>query len=108
MKAFLNKADKWLVTTPLGRVVKGFFFTLVMLAIADWIQAGQISFDHWTTWLLVAGGPILSMAYDYASKNFPLFPAVANAVMASPTVDPVVKQAVVEAPRAKKAVKKQP
>jgi hypothetical protein len=106
VKAKLAKVDKWVVTTPLGRVVKGFFFTLVMLAVADWTQSGQISFNHWTTWLLVAAGPILSMGYDYASKNFPLFGPALDAVVAQPNVPVIVKQAAAEAkaPRAKKAV----
>ena len=106
MKAKLAQVDKWVVTTPLGRVVKGFFFTLVMLAVADWTQSGQISFSHWTTWLLVAAGPLLSMGYDYASKNFPLFGPALDVVVAEPNVPDVVKQAVAEAkdPRAKKAV----
>ena len=106
MKAKLAKVDKWIVTTPAGRVIKGFCFTLVMLAVADWTQSGQISFNHWTTWLLVAAGPILSMGYDYASKNFPLFGPALDAVVAQPNVPVIVKQAVVEAkaPRAKKAV----
>ena len=108
MKAKLAQFDKWLVTTPLGRVVKGFFFTLVMLAVADWAQSGQISFDHWSTWLLVAAGPLLSMGYDYMSKNFPLFGPVLDAVASTANVPPIVAEAVAEAkaPRAKKAVAK--
>jgi hypothetical protein len=108
VKAFWGKVDKWLVTTPLGRVVKGFFFTLVMLAVADWTQRGEISFDHWSTWLLVAAGPLLSMGYDYVSKNFPLFGPALDAVAATPNVPPVVVQMVAEAkaPRVKKVVAK--
>jgi len=108
VKAKLAKVDKWIVTTPAGRVIKGFCFTLVMLAVADWTQRGEISFSHWTTWLLVAAGPILSMGYDYASKNFPLFGPALDAVAATPNVPPIVAEVVAEAkaPRAKKAVAK--
>jgi hypothetical protein len=74
--------------------------------VADWAQSGQISFDHWSTWLLVAAGPLLSMGYDYMSKNFPLFGPALDAVAATPNVPPIVAEAVAEAKAPRKIVAK--
>lgn len=97
MKKYLDAINKWLVTTPRGRMVRTFILTAVGLALADWIQSGQISLDHWTTWVIVPAAPLLGVLYDYLSKNFPLFGVVAASVESAPNVDPTVKQIITEA-----------
>ena len=97
MKNAFAALNKWLVTTPIGRLVRTFVLTALGLAVADWIQNGQLDFSHWTTWVIVPAGPLLGVAYDAASKNFPLFGVVAAEIAVSPKVDPVVQQVVAEA-----------
>ena len=97
MKNAFSAFNKWLVTTPIGRLVRTFVLTALGLAVADWIQNGQLDFSHWTTWVIVPAGPLLGVAYDAASKNFPLFGVVAAEVAVSPKVNPVVQQVVAEA-----------
>ena len=93
----LQAVNKWLVTTPLGRLARGFVLSVIGLAIADWVQAGQLSLSHWSTWVLASCGPLLGVIYDYFAKEFPLFGAVATGIEASPNASGAVKTVVAEA-----------
>jgi hypothetical protein len=97
MKNLFAAINKWLVATPTGRIVRTFLLTALGLALADWIENGQINFSHWTTWVIVPAGPLLGVAYDALSKNFPLFGVVAADVAVSPKINPVVQEVVAEA-----------
>jgi hypothetical protein len=58
MDAFKN----WLATTPLGSAFKVFLGVLFGAVILTWSDEGQISFDHWQTWVigaLVVAVPII-------------------------------------------------
>jgi len=46
----------WLATTPLGSAFKVFCGALVAAVLLTWTQEGQISFDHYQTWLIGALG----------------------------------------------------
>jgi len=44
----------WLATTPLGSALKVFLGVLLAAVLLTWTQEGQISFDHWQTWVIGA------------------------------------------------------
>ena len=96
LKALALQVNTWLVTTKLGRVVKGFIYTVAALALADWQASGSISLDNWQTWLIVAAAPIASMAHDYFSKSFPLFPLIEGVALANPNTPAAVKAVITE------------
>ena len=50
----MNKLGTWLATTPLGSAAKVFLGVLLAAVLLTWTSEGQISFDHWQTWIIGA------------------------------------------------------
>jgi hypothetical protein len=55
----------WLAETPLGSAFKVFLGALLAALLFTWTQEGQISFDHWQTWVIGALGISLPIAINF-------------------------------------------
>lgn len=50
----MTSIGNWLATTPLGSAAKVFLGVLLAAVLLTWTSEGQISFDHWQTWIIGA------------------------------------------------------
>ncbi len=50
----MDKVWTWLAATPLGSAFKMFLAILLGAVLLTWTSEGQISWDHWQTWLIGA------------------------------------------------------
>jgi len=50
----MSSIGTWLATTPLGSAFKVFLAGLFAAVMLTWTSEGQISWDHWTAWVVGA------------------------------------------------------
>lgn len=65
----IDQIKVWLATTLLGSAFKlflGFFLAAVLLT---WTQEGEITFDHWQTWLIGALGIGLPVIINFLNDK---------------------------------------
>ena len=55
----------WLATTPLGSAFKVFLAVLLGAVLVTWTQEGQISFNHWQTWLIGASAGAVPVVINW-------------------------------------------
>ena len=60
---------EWLAATPLGSAFKVFLGVLLAAALLTWTQEGQISFDHWQTWVIGALAVALPVIINFLNPS---------------------------------------
>lgn len=63
----------WLAKSPLASAAKVFVAVLLGVVVADWVDAGTISFDKWQTWVIAGLASAVPVLINWLNPSDPRY-----------------------------------
>ena len=61
--------ESWFATSPLASAARVFAATVLALAVASWVEAGNISLAQWETWVIAAAASAIPVVLRWLNPS---------------------------------------
>ena len=65
----MTRFESWFATSPLASALRVFAATVLALAVAAWVETGNISLAQWETWVIAAAASAIPVVLRWLNPS---------------------------------------